>query len=292
MCVGVAKYLADKSKFIGKKYGHWEVIDTYDGSRVMAKCDCGSKPRPMLLTLLRHGRSKRCVECKHENPKTHGMSDTPLYRVWRSMRVRCSDPKSKAYEYYGGRGIRVCDEWDSAFEPFMEWSLSSGYEQGLEIDRIDNDGNYCAENCRWVTRTVNANNKTTNILISVGGEEKTIREVVGDSDAMCRLVADRLRNGWCVEDALLPLNGRGDGRFKPMVINVNGVEKTIKELSEQTGLCESAIGRRYAKRKNPLDIFAPIKPNRYDADTRKIKNKRIEEVRRQYYGDDPKQIIA
>jgi len=81
-----------------------------------------------------------------------------LYKVWCNMQNRCTNPDHEQYKNYGGRGIRVCDEWDQ-FDPFRAWALSCGYGIGLTIDRRDNDGDYCPTNCRWVSREENAKNR-------------------------------------------------------------------------------------------------------------------------------------
>lgn len=107
-------------------------------------------------------------------PRSHGLSDTPIYSVWLAMRRRCRLSTSTNYERYGGRGIRVCDEWASSFEAFHAWASGNGYEPGLEIDRIDNDGHYEPSNCRWVTRKVNGQNKRSNIILTAFGEQKSV----------------------------------------------------------------------------------------------------------------------
>ncbi|MDR2923473.1 MAG: hypothetical protein LBU85_09060 [Treponema sp.] len=79
-----------------------------------------------------------------------GESNSHLYSIWKAMRQRCTNPKAKAYKYYGGKGISICPEWKT-FLPFREWALTNGYKDGLSIDRIDSDKNYTPENCRWIT---------------------------------------------------------------------------------------------------------------------------------------------
>ena len=85
------------------------------------------------------------------------------------MKQRCKNPKCKAYKNYGARGIKVCDEWEE-FEPFLNWCLKNGYKKGLDLDRRDNNGNYSPDNCRWISRKENLNNRRNTIFIDVNGE--------------------------------------------------------------------------------------------------------------------------
>ena len=93
--------------------------------------------------------------------RKHNLSYTRLYKVWGSIRGRTLNPKNKNYKYYGGRGIIICEEWKNDFMTFYNWALLNGYEEnkGLSIDRIDNDGNYCPDNCRWTTSTIQTRNQ-------------------------------------------------------------------------------------------------------------------------------------
>lgn len=92
-----------------------------------------------------------------------------LYWAWKAMKQRCQNPKCAAYYNYGQRGIAVCSEWQE-FEPFLEWALANGYQQGLDLDRKDNDGDYTPDNCRWITRRENTNNRRITAYITVGNE--------------------------------------------------------------------------------------------------------------------------
>ena len=131
------------------------------------------------------GRQGYCKECRHNarvskwvdfptqeivrvrNGKTqiftrgknHGESKTPLYRRWKSMRERCNSKAAHNYRWYGGRGVTVCEEWNNNFFAFKNWAVSTGYSKEMELDRINNDGPYSPENCRWVTRLTNLENR-------------------------------------------------------------------------------------------------------------------------------------
>ena len=91
--------------------------------------------------------------------KKHGMCGTRIYRIWADMKTRCNCENNQFYYRYGGRGIKVCKEWEE-FIPFYEWAIKNGYSDDLTIDRIDNDGDYCPENCKWSTQHEQSMNKT------------------------------------------------------------------------------------------------------------------------------------
>lgn len=99
---------------------------------------------------------KPCMGCANRRRATHGLTNHPLYRKLKNIVVRCTYPSASNYVYYGGRGIRVCDEWAKDPAVFVAWAESSGYAPGLEIDRIDPDGDYEPGNCRWVTHAANS----------------------------------------------------------------------------------------------------------------------------------------
>jgi hypothetical protein len=153
------KRLESKLDIVGKKIGSCTVIKRLDNlkdqSYYLIRCDCGNE-KTAFGYRLRAGKSTACPHCRI---KTHGMSYTSTYKIWTGMLRRCTNKNFKAYKYYGGRGITVCDRW-LEFDNFLE---DMGIRpDNLQIDRINNDGNYEPGNCRWVTAKVNNSNR--NIL--------------------------------------------------------------------------------------------------------------------------------
>jgi hypothetical protein len=143
--------------------GYWNCI-----------CDCGKE----CLVEGQHiwtGHTKSCgcysIKLLKERATTHNLTSHHLHSIWTNMKNRCRNPKMLMYYRYGGRGIKVCKEWDKSFESFYSWCIENGYEKGLQIDRIDNDGNYEPENCRWVTRSENIRNSTTVKITEKEAEE-------------------------------------------------------------------------------------------------------------------------
>lgn len=149
--------------------------DKWGSSLWECQCDCGNIVRVRVDNLTR-GITKSCgclkrevavVTTKRRNQEdrslkygklVHGGTGTRLFRIWCAMRSRCTDANNPAYKHYGGRGIKICDEWIKDFANFRDWALGNGYKEDLEIDRENNDGNYEPGNCRWVIHQVNMTN--------------------------------------------------------------------------------------------------------------------------------------
>ncbi|MFM9656805.1 hypothetical protein [Streptomyces scabiei] len=129
------------------------------------------------------------------------MAGHPLYTVWRSMISRCHRPGHKAFARYGGRGIAVCPQWRHSFEAFHR-DVIKGYEQGLQLDRIDNDGNYEPGNVRWVTRSENGRNTRHNRMIEFGGQSRCITEWAETLGLSVSALNSRIRSGWSVDRTL------------------------------------------------------------------------------------------
>lgn len=148
--------------------------------RVVVKCECG-QTKTVCLRELRSGDTTSCGcymrETSAKRAKTHGLSKHKLYRVWLSIVSRCTDPRNADYGNYGRRGITVCNGWAESFPAFFAWCMSNGWTQGLHTDRIDNDGPYSPENCRFVPAAKNVRNGRVTHLTET--DVRYIRELRG-----------------------------------------------------------------------------------------------------------------
>lgn len=135
------------------------------------------------------------------NSVTSGKANSRLYNTWRGMKSRCLNPNATNYENYGGRGISLCEEWMQA-DVFIKWALSSGYQDGLSIERKNNDGNYSPENCRWATKLEQNNNRRSSSLVSFDGETRSISEWARAVGINRQTLKSRLAHGWPIDKAL------------------------------------------------------------------------------------------
>ena len=151
---------------------------------------------------------------KPKNPfkTTPDGKQTRLYRIWHNIKQRCTNPNSHNFCRYGGRGISLCDEWDD-FEPFCDWAIANGYSDGLSIDRIDNDGNYSPENCRWIEPIEQMNNTRRNVYVTYKGERLTIAQLARKYNLKYSTLQTRISKlKYPVEKAVeTPMNGTWKG---------------------------------------------------------------------------------
>lgn len=138
----------------------------------------------------------------------HGMSNHPLYNMWRGMIGRCDYTSNAWHKNYGGRGISVCPQWYD-FRVFSKWALSNGWSAGLQIDREENDGNYCPDNCRFVTRTKNMRNCRSNRLLTFEGQTQPVSEWAEQTGMNADTIRSRLRRGWTPEQIFTLASQRG-----------------------------------------------------------------------------------
>ena len=175
-----------------------------------------------------------------------------VYWCWKAMKQRTRNPRCAAYHNYGGRGIEMTHEWDE-FEPFLEWALENGWRKGLDIDRIDNDGPYCPDNCRWATRRENTNNRRMTIMLTVDGETRPLSEwadIIGADQGTIGSwvkkhgagyaelrVSDALANGYKPRDYSY-------GHKKPVVHVDSGTEfKSIMDAANAYGVSPCTLGQ-------------------------------------------------
>lgn len=195
---------------VGQRFGRLTVLSPAgvigtSSMRWNCICDCGNKTI-VYGHFLKSGHTRSCgclsAESIAERCTTHGQSDSRLYNIWHGMKSRCYRETDSNYPKYGGRGIQICDQWRFDFGSFYDWSMGHGYADNLSIDRIDNGGNYCPENCRWVDATTQCNNKSNNRLISANGETHTVSEWASILGANNTLLAARLDRGWSDESTI------------------------------------------------------------------------------------------
>lgn len=191
----------------GKKFGRLTVLGLSEKksgrkSYWVCECDCGNK-KLVRSDSLKRGQVQSCGCLKKEQNKTnldrttHG--DTPtgehkrLWEIWQGIKQRTSNPNNKSYARYGGRGISVCEEWRENYVNFRDWALNNGYSDNLTIERIDVNGDYCPENCRWATVKEQCNNRRTNVLIEWNGKTQNIERWSEETGIPYKILHDRYR---------------------------------------------------------------------------------------------------
>ena len=142
-----------------------------------------------------------------------------LYEIWHGIVRRCHDPRRKDYHKYGGRGIRVCEEWRGTaaihswtregYKAFEEWALSHGWKEGMTLDRMNNNSGYRPNNCRWISKKAQAYNRKTNIYISAKGQTKTLTQWANETGIPDYVICKRRKRGWTDEESVtIPVGGK------------------------------------------------------------------------------------
>ena len=204
--------MSKKIDLTGHKYGRLLVIGEaepfYGSGRKrrmwLTQCDCGNT-LVVRGENLRQGNTTSCgcvkkIRIKESN-STHRMSKTRIWNIWNTMKERCNNPNSINYKNYGGRGIKICESWYE-FTIFYNWAISNGYKDNLTIDRINNDGDYCPENCRWVTPLTQSRNKRNNIFLTLDNQTHCLGEWAEIIGLPYGTLMTRYLKGWPVADIL------------------------------------------------------------------------------------------
>lgn len=247
------KYFAVK---IGSTFGNLTVLDIRSVLRgktsprkevqVLCRCGfCGSErwyPKFNIVS----GKTKSCG-CRASKIK-HGDWHTRLYGIWRGVKYRCCVPTCKFYKYYGARGIKMCDEWKNDYLAFKEWALANGYSDKLTIDRINPDGDYCPENCRWSTYLTQENNRRNNHYVEYEGMTYTVSQLARKVGIKGSLLNARLRKGELLETAIENVDRRSSEyrrsstNTRPLKQYVaRGESHTMPEWAEILGVPEKKL---------------------------------------------------
>lgn len=194
----------------GQKFGRLLVkkhIGSDDNHQALWQCicDCGNEHVATGHNLIR-GVCKSCGCLKNELSSArltkHGESRSRVYDIWVAMIQRCHNEHHNRYKHYGGRGIVVCDEWRNNPDSFIQWAKNNGYSDDLTIDRIDVNGNYEPENCRWISNFEQQQNRTNSHLIEYEGKTFTISQLARAFQIKPNVLERRLKSGWDVDRAI------------------------------------------------------------------------------------------
>ena len=236
----------NKYHLVGQRFGKLKVIAeigrSNHGDKIwLCQCDCGKQTQAYTSTLIR-GNKMSCGCEVGANFRKHNHSKERLYFIWKGIRKRCNNPNEKAYKNYGGRGIKLCDEWNN-YENFREWALSHGYRDDLTIDRIDVNGNYKPSNCRWATMKEQARNKQNTIYISYKGLTKTLVEWAEDIGINETTLRHRILDyKWSVEKSFTsPTIGL------KKLITINGKTLSLHEWANELGITRQTMRKRLKK---------------------------------------------
>jgi hypothetical protein len=232
MRIKSAKYFVEP----GQRFGMLIIINEFTifnkwgikQRRVNCKCDCGNEITTNLQSVFNHTKSCGCYRREYWRKRltTHGVEYDPVFSVFRSMRSRCYYKKQPNYPGWGGRGIRICDEWLQNPASFVKWAYENGYEKGLTIERKDNDKDYSPENCIFTDRLRQANNRRTNRMIDFNDETMSLADFCRKWDLDYYRLLQRLRKDKPINIAILNC-----GHYKPM--NKTDKAKSIYQKTER-----------------------------------------------------------
>lgn len=235
---------------VGQRFGQLEVISQAGVAKDrhilwLCRCDCGNE---IICggNVLKSGNTRSCgcfqKEGARQRQRTHGLSGTKLYNIYYSMLARCYNSKNTAFVYYGKRGIKVCKEWKENLLHFVSWSSNNGYKEHLTLDRIDNDGDYTPENCRWITMKEQSKNKRKK-LIDFNNEKHSLKEWSVLLNIPYATLHRRLKHKWPIEKAFTtPVPVKEKQRIDK--ITFNGETKTQAEWCRELNIPRYTLSKR------------------------------------------------
>jgi hypothetical protein len=260
----------DIKDLVGQKFGRLTVLsldhETKKGRRFwLCKCECGNEVVKDAKDIL-SGHVKSCG-CLQRNvlgasKRTHGKSRTKIGDVLEGMKARCYNKNEISYTRYGARGIFICDEWLEDPIKFFEWAEKTNYVYGFQIDRIDNDGPYSPENCRWVTSKENNRNKRTNNLITHNGETECVTAWSEKLGIPPPTIFGRLARGHSIEEALSTnkLERGRRNKLSAVLVTINNETLSVAAWSKKLGIIMSTYYKRIAKGFTPEEaLLTPVR---------------------------------
>lgn len=189
-------------------FGRWKVIERvgtnkHRNATWLCECSCENHTRKIITGgSLLSGSSMSCGCLKEEDHYKHGLSGTRLYWIWHGMKDRITNESNNTYNYYGGRGIKLCEQWFDYIN-FYNWAINNGYQENLTIERKDTNGDYCPENCKWATMKEQSLNKRNTHLLELNGKIQSVKEWSEELNIPYDTLISRInKHGWSTEKAL------------------------------------------------------------------------------------------
>jgi hypothetical protein len=258
---------------VGDTFGRLEVIaiGVTKGTpryKAICKCSCDSEIKAIRFDALLNGFTQSCGCLQKERTTTHGLTNSVHYSRWHNMIDRCENTENHSYSRYGGRGIKVCEKWHD-LKNFVA-DLPDGYEDGLEMDRVNNEGDYEPNNIRWVSKSKNCDNRCTGNIIEFNGKKQSLTRWAEEMGIRWESLYARIYiSKWAIEKALtakkMSLSEAGSrgcavrwnghiAKKKPLprvfkTINFEGKQVTMSELSKITGITVKLLRKRIFERK-------------------------------------------
>lgn len=203
-------------------------------------CDCGEIKTVAASNLFGKTKSCGCLKKQLDKTKlvTHGLSGTRTHRIWKGIIARCNIESATGFENYGGRGVRVCKQWLDYANFFNDMGPAP---EGMSIDRIDVNGDYTIENCKWSSRIEQSRNRRTNRLIDVAGKKTVLSEAASLSEMRYDAIRFRLNRGWSSDEAV---SAKKNTKKRSKKIAANGTEKTIREWADHLKMTPGSLRLR------------------------------------------------